>query len=252
MENVACKNCGAEVEANFCSNCGQKKQTRISIQQVSKDVYNGFFDFESPFLKTLVCLTVNPGKVYREYLDGARKRYFSPVRYSIWIMTLMVAVAGFTDTVLIDLNQFDLHHLESSMDTQEYQALKAWLDNFQAVINALLVPMYFLSAILMAGFLRLLFIKQPYTVAELFLPALLSYSHFTLFISLTLLLGIYTSIWTQLLSMVLSTGYMCWGLTQIYAPTKTHYYWKCLAASLLSALSIMLIGQLFGLMMGAM
>jgi transcription elongation factor Elf1 len=54
MGSIICKNCGAALEAKFYSQCGQKKQTRILLRQVGSDVYNGMFDFDSPFLKTFV------------------------------------------------------------------------------------------------------------------------------------------------------------------------------------------------------
>jgi hypothetical protein len=82
-------------------------------------------------------LTVNVGKVYREYLEGARQRYFSPIRYSIWIMTLMVAIAVITDTVLIDLSQYQFAEPLSSPELQKN------LDTFQAVFNSLIIASFF-------------------------------------------------------------------------------------------------------------
>ena len=230
MESIICKNCGANVEAKFCSQCGQKKQQRISLKQIGADVYNGLFDFESPFLKTFVTLTINPGKVYREYLDGARKRYFSPVRYSIWLMTLMVAMAAITDTIIIDLSQLEDSNMAADPDIQKH------LDTFQSVINSLLLPMYFLAAVFTAGFLRLCFWKEKYTFAELFLPSLLSTSQFCLVYSLIILAGVYHETWSQISMMILSTTYMCWGLSEIYFPKKSINYWKCLLAIVLGYL----------------
>lgn len=246
MESIICKNCGAELEAKFCSQCGQKKQTRISLRQIGSDVYNGLFDFESPFLKTLFCLTVNPGKVYREYLEGARQRYFSPVRYSIWIMTLMVAIAAITDTVLVDFSQYQFADLLSSPELQNN------LDTFQAVFNSLIIPSFFLSAFVVAGFIRLCFRTEKYTFAELYLPSLLSISHISLVYGVSLLIGVYYEIWAQLIILILTMAYMCWGLSEIYFPTRAKNYWKCLLAIVLAFIATMVLSFIPGVILGMM
>ena len=244
MESFICQNCGADVDAKFCSQCGQERQSRISLDKVGKDVYNGLFDFESPFLKTLYFLTVNPSKVYREYIDGARKRYFSPVRYSIWLMTLMVAIAALTDTVLIDFSQFENKEVSSNLE------FKNLLINFQSMINSLLIPFYFVFAILTTGFIKLLFRREKYTFAELYLPTLLSISHFCLVYSLFILVGFFQNMWAQLILTILSTGYMCWGLTGIYSPLKTSNYFKSFIAIVLGTVSYMFAFSVLSFLLG--
>ncbi|MEP1446968.1 MAG: DUF3667 domain-containing protein [Paraglaciecola sp.] len=240
MQSFTCQNCGATVEANFCGQCGQKKQERITLGQVGEDVYSGLFDFESPFLKTLYFLTINPSKVYVEYLEGARKRYFSPVRYSIWIMTLMVAIGAITDTVLVDLSQ-----LESNTPELENQLIR-----FQAIVNSLLIPLYFMSACLTAGFLRLIFRNEKYTFAELFYPVLLNISHFCLVFCLAILLGVFQNVWCQLLLTVLSVVYMCWGLTGIFRPVSPRKYLKSLFAIVLGLTVYMLVFAFLSFLIG--
>lgn len=240
MQSFTCQNCGATVEAKFCGQCGQKKQERITLGQVGDDVYSGLIDFESPFLKTLYFLTINPSKVYVEYLDGARKRYFSPVRYSIWIMTLMIAIAAMTDTVIVDLSQ-----IESNAPELETQ-----LARFQAIINSLLIPLYFTSACLTAGFLRLIFRNEKYTFAELFYPALLNVSHFCLVYCIAILLGIFQNAWSQLFLTVLSVVYMCWGLTGIFRPVSGKKYLKSFIAIVLGLAVYMLIFALLSFSIG--
>lgn len=230
MEPIACRNCGTLVEGNFCPQCGQKRQKRISITSLAKDIYDGFFDFESPFLKTFISLTISPGKVYRDYIDGARQRYFSPIRYSLWILTMLVATGTLLNIPTFEFISPENMPEEIKQDTVLYEEFLAFLDQFALLLNAAIIPITFVSSLWMALVARIAFFKQKRTIAELYIPLLLNASHFTVVMIIAMLLGIYQMIETKMVIAALSMIYMIWGLAEIYRPRSVMSYIKSILA----------------------
>jgi hypothetical protein len=84
-----CKNCGAELNGKYCSNCGQENLTsRLSVGHLFKDATHGILHWESSILKTFKELILRPGKFIRIYIDGKRKSFVKPFSYFIFIQTV--------------------------------------------------------------------------------------------------------------------------------------------------------------------
>lgn len=164
MDKTECKNCGAVVEGKYCGECGQLRYRRITWRLLVQDAYDGFFDFQSPFLKNLILLTVNPGKVYVDYLGGARKRYFSPIKYALWIMAVCIAVAGFYGVNIVPAAEMMIE------DTETQQKLAPVV----AFMNAAIVPIVFFYAFLTACVAKIFFVKEKYSLLEWYTVVLLS------------------------------------------------------------------------------
>ncbi len=237
MENINCRNCGTLVTGNFCTECGQKRQKRVSLKTLASDIYNAALDFESPFLKTLITLTINPGKLYREYLDGARKRYFSPIRYSLWIMTFAIAIAGFVGAKIFP-------DISVPPDQPELIAL---IDGYYKFLNAIIIPLTFVYAFWMAIFARLAFRGEKYSKEELFIPMLLNGSHLYIIWIPAVILGDVGNVTQQLIYMLISMAYMAWGLAETYQPRTKKNYLKSIA---IVALGQITFTALFALVSG--
>ena len=242
MEVITCSNCGAEYQGNYCNQCGQKRQQRLSTEYVASEVYSGFFDFESPFLKTLITLTVNPGKVYREYIDGARKRYFSPVRYSLWLMTLMVGAAAFFDVSLVKIP------LEEGMPEEMVNALQ----KAQSIFNAFMIPFVFLSAAWVAGVARLVFRSGPYTFTELYLPILLNMSQVSLLMTFAMPFGFDWAGMAGGVIALVGMVYMTWGLAETYVPRSWKSYLKAFCVAVFGQLSLYVLFMTIGYFVGGL
>jgi hypothetical protein len=97
----ACLNCAAplQVGQRFCSNCGQRSDTgRISLRDVGRDVMRAIVDVDRSALSLISALLLRPGFVAREYVDGRRRRYFSPFAFLVIVVgvcSLAVVVSGF-------------------------------------------------------------------------------------------------------------------------------------------------------------
>ncbi len=85
--SITCLNCGASVNENYCSRCGQKAEVkRLSWHNLGEEIFHFFTHIEKGFLKTTIQLIIHPGRVCKDYLDGKRKTYQKPVSFLlIWI-----------------------------------------------------------------------------------------------------------------------------------------------------------------------
>jgi uncharacterized protein DUF3667 len=89
---LECKNCGRIFEDNYCPNCGQTAHIhRYSIKHILHDFFHTFTHVDSGILFLMKELTLRPGIVAREYIEGKRKKYFSPMQY----LLLGIAVVTF-------------------------------------------------------------------------------------------------------------------------------------------------------------
>tara|TARA_R110000868_G_scaffold11516_4_gene56314 strand:+ start:83 stop:1156 length:1074 start_codon:yes stop_codon:yes gene_type:complete len=93
-----CANCGAPLTGPFCAACGQSQaDLRRPALSLVTDFLDGAIAWDGLFLTTFRGLYLRPGRVARDYVEGKRARYSSPVRIYL-IMTLilfaMSAAAG--------------------------------------------------------------------------------------------------------------------------------------------------------------
>jgi len=90
--NSYCKNCENEIKDNYCSICGQKTTVnKVTFKETLQDLVDAFFSVDAPLLTTLKMLVINPGRLFNEYLNGKRKKYYRPVTFFI-LMTVIYLV----------------------------------------------------------------------------------------------------------------------------------------------------------------
>ena len=93
-----CKNCGAQIQGNYCSNCGQRTTIdKVSFKETFQDVAKTFFSVDAPFFLTLKEIFFNPGKLFREFLDGKRKTYYKPVSFFVLTTIIYLLVRSLID-----------------------------------------------------------------------------------------------------------------------------------------------------------
>lgn len=90
---MQCLNCQKEITGNFCSNCGQRTNTRqITMSSVMEHLLQGLSNINRGFLYNVKMLSLRPGPTMMEYLAGKRIRIFSPVQYAIIAVTILTIV----------------------------------------------------------------------------------------------------------------------------------------------------------------
>jgi hypothetical protein len=77
-----CPNCSAPCATPYCGACGQKvPHGRLDVHEVAHDAWHAIAHLDAGLPRLIRGLATRPGRVYAEYLAGARKRYFNPVLF---------------------------------------------------------------------------------------------------------------------------------------------------------------------------
>ncbi|WP_162249669.1 DUF3667 domain-containing protein [Altererythrobacter sp. Root672] len=88
----ACLNCGTPLVGPHCYNCGQSSHVHRTLGAFFHDLLHGVLHFEGRTWRTLPLLVWNPGKLTREYIDGRRASYVSPVAVFLFVVFLSYAL----------------------------------------------------------------------------------------------------------------------------------------------------------------
>ena len=91
----ACADCGAEVTGNFCSNCGQAAHVHRTLLHLGEELLHGVMHFDGRLWRTLPLLILNPGRLTREWVQGKRTRYVSPLAMFLFTLFVMFFTLSF-------------------------------------------------------------------------------------------------------------------------------------------------------------
>ncbi len=178
----SCKNCGNQFEGKFCNVCGQKASTyRITWKEVWHHLPHAILHLNEEFLYTVKELTVRPGDMIREYLEGKRKPHFNP-------FLMLTLLAGLCSYLYVHFH-FQTILASVSLDKLEEQ-------------NALLAHKYFAVRTIIFCLIcsvgdYLFFYEKKYTLPEMVIANTFMFSEVTVFQLLFipfLLLGRYLDI----------------------------------------------------------
>ncbi len=91
-----CANCGAIAERKYCPECGQSTHIHHSLLHLVEELLHGLFHFDTKAWRTLPALIMHPGELTRQYVDGQRTRFVSPLALFLFLIFLMFFVFGLT------------------------------------------------------------------------------------------------------------------------------------------------------------
>jgi hypothetical protein len=94
----ACANCAAPLQGAFCHRCGQTAHIHRSLGHLAEELLHGLLHFETKAWRTIPLLLLRPGKLTREYIDGRRVRYVSPLALLLFLLFLMFFVFSLTSS----------------------------------------------------------------------------------------------------------------------------------------------------------
>src|SRR5262245_11850574 len=84
-----CLNCGVPLAGPFCSACGQRNIPPYpSVRELVIDAFWELSGWDGRFVATVRELFRHPGSLTREFLEGRRARYLSPLR--LYLMASLV------------------------------------------------------------------------------------------------------------------------------------------------------------------
>ena len=85
----ACLNCGTPLAGDYCSQCGQRDIPPYpSVRDLVIDAFWELSGWDGRFATTVRALVQRPGMLTREFLEGRRARYLSPLR--LYLMASLV------------------------------------------------------------------------------------------------------------------------------------------------------------------
>ncbi|MBI2260133.1 MAG: DUF3667 domain-containing protein [Caulobacterales bacterium] len=91
-----CTDCGQSVDGKFCPNCGQPTHVHRSLLHLGEEMLHGVLHFDARIWRTLPLLAINPGRLTREWVQGRRTRYVSPLAMFLFTVFLMFFAFSFT------------------------------------------------------------------------------------------------------------------------------------------------------------
>jgi hypothetical protein len=84
-----CANCHTPLTGSFCHACGQRAHVHRSLLHLGEEVLHGLLHFDAKAWRTLPMLVAKPGQLTRDYIDGKRTRYVSPLALYLFMIFLM-------------------------------------------------------------------------------------------------------------------------------------------------------------------
>ena len=227
-----CPNCDTVLHGVYCHECGQKAETSVPrFREFLHEAISEFLLLDGKFLNTVKVLVTQPGQITKDFIDGRRTRYISPLRlyviFSVLFFLLAAVVPG-------DFIQISSTTTDAASDDEFADRI---LTNLPRVMF-LLMPVF---AVWTLAFYRR---SQRYYFAHLYYSV---HFHSFMFLLLTVAAllslagtygGLIGSLWVPLSilyhfkALKLFFG-ETWGKTIWKGLAVGALYWVCLAAAML-------------------
>jgi hypothetical protein len=92
----SCANCGAPLAGAYCQNCGQSSHIHRSLLHMIEEVLHGILHFDTKSWRTIPALIFKPGQLTKQYIDGKRTSFVSPLALFLFLIFLMFFIFSFT------------------------------------------------------------------------------------------------------------------------------------------------------------
>lgn len=102
---TTCSDCGAQVSSKFCAECGQPTHVHRQLSHLGEELLHGVMHFDGRIWRTLPLLVLNPGRLTREWIEGRRTRYVSPLAaflFTVFLMFFAFSFLGAGSVVRLD------------------------------------------------------------------------------------------------------------------------------------------------------
>ena len=101
-QSLNCFSCEIAMVGLYCTSCGQKNDNyRRSIFSLIKEFASSITAIESRIWRTWRALLFKPGKVAREFADGKRTKWSSPVRVYLAMSIILFGYITFSQTQIL-------------------------------------------------------------------------------------------------------------------------------------------------------
>jgi Protein of unknown function (DUF3667) len=186
-----CRSCGAALGGEFCTECGQgHRHDRLRVQDMVSDVVDSVINLDSRVIQTVIGLSLRPGQTARDYVNGRRIPYVTPLRYAIGTCALWWLAVSL---------QF-----EPSAASE----VPPFIVRYGQIINLLSIPV-------LVPFVQVVFLRSMYTYAEHFCFLLYTIGHLFLWrmgLALAALIPGTSSTFLEAVDFLFFVSYTGWAL----------------------------------------
>lgn len=158
---AACANCDAPQMGEYCHRCGQHfLEGRLTIRRLVMDFVVRKLGLEGGLLRTIVDLTLRPGSMIRDYVNGRRQRYTNPVAYLLLTGSAYVLLSNaWQDTMVAGLRA-DYADWEGP-DAESFVQVQLYMDTHPSLMTVIF-------CLFLVPVLRMLFRRSTLAEASVF------------------------------------------------------------------------------------
>ena len=121
-QQIECFSCGETMTGLFCHSCGQKNDDyRRSIWSLFSETFASVFSLENRMWRTWLMLMAKPGHVAREFSDGKRTSWTSPVRIYLALSIILFGYMSLTETRIFSVRTDIVPRAEFTGDVENLQ-----------------------------------------------------------------------------------------------------------------------------------
>jgi len=133
-QDVKCFSCKTPMKGLYCTECGQKNDNyRRSIFALAGELIGSVLSLDSRLWRSWAALLFRPGLVAREFADGRRSHWSSPVRVYLAMSIILFGFMSWTNThlVSVDIEAKVKEGIEKPLDKIVFEDLETdWDVNF--------------------------------------------------------------------------------------------------------------------------
>jgi hypothetical protein len=168
VSDAPCRNCGARLQGAFCHACGQKAaSTHLGFHDVVHEATHELAHLDGKIFATLRTLLFKPGQLTKDFVEGRRARYVSPLRVylttSILFFFLLAVLPGAREKFRVTYTPDPGEDVPSAEELQRIS---------EVVRTAFFTYLPRVIFVLMPAFAGLTWLfhrrRQPYFVAHLY------------------------------------------------------------------------------------
>jgi hypothetical protein len=146
---LSCLNCGAPVTARFCAHCGQKAGVKRLGWKTFVEEIRYWYNQENGFFNSTLELAIRPGRLFKNYLEGKRKRYYEPVNF------LLICITTFLVIYQVDLAVSHFPKINTATLLTNDPQTKAMIDKYRSLIEFIILPFTTLTVLILVAYPRL-------------------------------------------------------------------------------------------------
>jgi RNA polymerase subunit RPABC4/transcription elongation factor Spt4 len=146
-----CQNCSTNFDSKFCPNCGQKIVHRLTLHDVWHDIVHVVIHADKGIFGFAKDMVLRPGLVARDYLSGARKKYFNPLQYLLiltGVMVFLMKLSHFQEKIMKATQAMQQANGAAPPSAAVQQMMGKWMNviqNNQTFLYFLMIPFFALG-----------------------------------------------------------------------------------------------------------